>query len=180
MNTLLPVPVEPAISRCGICVRSAARMRPIRSLPSGSVSLEGECENSGDSITSRRAMVSRRALGTSMPTVDLPGMRSIRIDSARSARQRSSARPVMRLYLMPASGLNSNVVTTGPGIDLRDVSRHAEFRAFLLDGARAFFQLALVHLLAALGRAQQAGGRQPVVRLSFGNLWGAALFSAAR
>ncbi len=49
-------------------------------------------------------------------------MRSIRIDSACSARQRSSASPVMRLYLMPASGLNSNVVTTGPGIDLRDAA----------------------------------------------------------
>ena len=37
-------------------------------------------------------------------------------DSAFSARQRSSVRSVMRLYLMPASGLNSKVVTTGPGL----------------------------------------------------------------
>ena len=51
-----------------------------------------------------------------MPTVDLPGMRSIKMDSARSARHKSSARLVMRLYLIPASGLNSNVVTTGPGL----------------------------------------------------------------
>ena len=77
---------------------------------------EGEWENSADSITSRRAIVSRRAFGTSIPTVDLPGMRSIKIDSARKARQRSSASPVMRLYLIPASGLNSKVVTTGPGL----------------------------------------------------------------
>ena len=43
-------------------------------------------------------------------------MRSIRMLSAFSARQRSSVRLVMRLYLIPASGLNSNVVTTGPGL----------------------------------------------------------------
>ena len=43
-------------------------------------------------------------------------MRSMRMDSALVARQRSSARPVTRLYLMPASGRNSKVVTTGPGL----------------------------------------------------------------
>ncbi len=36
-------------------------------------------------------------------------------DSARMASERSSARLVILLYLTPASGLNSNVVTTGPG-----------------------------------------------------------------
>src|SRR5260370_31497669 len=51
-----------------------------------------------------------------MPTVDLPAMRSIRVLSGFSARHRSSVRLVMRLYLMPASGLNSKVVTTGPGL----------------------------------------------------------------
>ncbi len=61
-------------------------------------------------------MTSRRELGTSMPTVGLPGMRSMRIDSACKPRQRSSISVVMRVYLMPASGLNSKVVTTGPGL----------------------------------------------------------------
>ena len=50
-----------------------------------------------------------------MPTVDLPGIRSMSTDSACIARLRSSASPVTLLYLTPASGLNSNVVTTGPG-----------------------------------------------------------------
>ena len=36
-------------------------------------------------------------------------------DSACIARHRSSASPVTLLYFTPASGLNSNVVTTGPG-----------------------------------------------------------------
>src|SRR5882757_9408830 len=42
-------------------------------------------------------------------------MRSISTESAFIARQRSSARPVILAYFTPASGLNSNVVTTGPG-----------------------------------------------------------------
>ena len=42
-------------------------------------------------------------------------MRSISTDSACIARQRSSARLVTLLYFTPASGLNSKVVTTGPG-----------------------------------------------------------------
>jgi hypothetical protein len=69
-----------------------------------------------DSSIWRRLITSRRVFGTSMPTVGLPGMRSIRIDSACRPRHRSSVSVVMRLYLMPASGLNSKVVTTGPGL----------------------------------------------------------------
>ena len=114
--TLLPDPVDPAISRCGMASRAAALMRPLMSLPSGMVRCECDCENSSLSSIWRRAMSSRRVFGTSMPTVGLPGMRSIRMDSACSPRQRSSVRLVMRLYLMPASGLNSKVVTTGPGL----------------------------------------------------------------
>ncbi len=64
---------------------------------------------------SRSEICSRLVFGIWMPTVDLPGMRSIRTDSAFSASDRSSARLVTFAYLTPASGLNSNVVTTGPG-----------------------------------------------------------------
>ena len=91
-------------------------MRPLMSLPIEIVRPECEFWNSSDSMTWRSAMISRRELGTSMPTVGLPGMRSIRMDSACRPRHRSSVRVVMRLYLMPASGLNSKVVTTGPGL----------------------------------------------------------------
>src|SRR5579884_789047 len=50
-----------------------------------------------------------------MPTVGLPGRRSISTDSACNPRHRSSVSVVIRLYFTPASGLYSNVVTTGPG-----------------------------------------------------------------
>ena len=72
----------------------------------------------------------------------------------------------MRLYLMPASGLNSKVVTTGPGIDLRDVAADVEFHALLFDGVGAFLQFVLVHLLAALGVGEQRGRGQLVSGLA--------------
>ena len=114
--TLLPAPVDPAISRCGIDSRAATLMRPLMSLPRHMVRRECESMNSSDSRIWRRLITSRRVFGTSMPTVGLPGMRSIRMDSACRPRHRSSVSVVMRLYLTPASGLNSNVVTTGPGL----------------------------------------------------------------
>ena len=88
--TLLPDPVDPAISKCGIASSEATLMRPLMSLPSGMVRCECDCENSSDSSICLRAISSRRVLGTSTPTVGLPGMRSIRMDLACRPRQRSS------------------------------------------------------------------------------------------
>jgi len=107
MATDLPDPVDPAMSTWGMEPRSAVTMRPLMSLPMARVSRDLALLKVSDSITSRRWMVSRTLLGTWMPTVLLPAMRSIRMLSARMARQRSSARPVTREYLTPASGLNS-------------------------------------------------------------------------
>ena len=50
-----------------------------------------------------------------MPTLERPGSRSMRIDSADSESARSSESPMTWLTLMPAAGRNSYVVTTGPG-----------------------------------------------------------------
>ena len=116
MNTLLPVPVDPAISKCGIAARSVTRMRPCKSRPIASVSLLGRIDELRrlDNFPQRNGLPV--ILGTSIPMVDFPGIRSIKIDSACNARHKSSVSPIIRLYLMPASGLNSNVVTTGPGL----------------------------------------------------------------
>src|SRR5258705_412056 len=113
--TDLPVPVDPAMSRCGIVARSITYGSPWIVFPSASVSFDDERSYASDCSSSRREIASRFGLGIWIPTVDLPGMRSISTDSASIARQRSSARLVILLYFTPASGLNSNVVTTGPG-----------------------------------------------------------------
>ena len=85
------------------------------SLPSASVRYDCDDRKVSVSMISRSAMISRFLFGTSMPTVDDPEIRSMRIDSARSARARSSPRFTTFAYFTPADGLNSNVVTTGPG-----------------------------------------------------------------
>ncbi len=41
--TLLPEPVEPAISRCGIDSSAVTLIRPLMSFPKGIVSRDGEC-----------------------------------------------------------------------------------------------------------------------------------------
>src|SRR5476649_2176393 len=115
MLTDLPAPVDPAISRWGIVARSAMYGSPWIVLPSAIVSLDVDRRYASDSSSSRSEIGSRVALGIWIPTVDLPAMRSISTESAFIARQRSSARPVIFAYFTPASGLNSNVVTTGPG-----------------------------------------------------------------
>ncbi len=113
--TLLPLPVEPPMRRCGIFARSATTGLPSMSLPSASVSRLAASLNTGASMTSRKAMSSRLGFGTSMPTRFLPGMRSMRTFSACSASARSSSMPRMRDSGMPGSGWNSKTVTTGPG-----------------------------------------------------------------
>ncbi len=113
--TDFPAPVAPATSRWGMRARSVTTGSPWMSLPSASDRCDGEAWNVSVSTMSRRVMISRRLFGTSMPTVEEPLMRSMRIDSAFSASARSSPRFTTFAYFTPADGLNSNVVTTGPG-----------------------------------------------------------------
>ncbi len=66
-------------------------------------------------MTSRRCTSCRSLLGTSMPTVFLPGSgATMRTLGTRRAMARSSARPVMRLSRRPASSSTSNWAMTGP------------------------------------------------------------------
>ncbi len=95
-----------------------------------------------------------------MPTVDLPGMRSISTDSACIARHRSSARPVTLLYFTPASGLNSNVVTTGPGWIWTTEPSTENSRHFSSSSRADVHQLALVDLALGLRRIEQRRRRQ--------------------
>src|ERR1700753_910493 len=145
MATDLPEPVEPAISTWGMLARSAVTMRPLMSLPSAMGSRDFDCAKLSHSTTSRSQMVSRSWLGTWMPTVDLPAMRSMRMDSAAMARQRSSAGPGDRAGLTPAAG-DAGVFDAGvgaelegsddgAGVDLGDLAVDAELGALGDEGA---------------------------------------------
>ena len=74
----------------------------------------------------------------------------------------------MRLYLMPASGLNSKVVTTGPGLICTTVAEHVELFELGLDAAGGVLQLLLVVRTAARRLVEQLGGRQVGRALSRG------------
>ena len=114
--TLLPEPVAPATSRCGIAARSATAGRPKMSLPSASGSLDGPSRNSGVERISLSATVSRTWLGISIPIADLPSRgETIRTLGAFIARARSSARLNTLLTLSPGTSSTSNIVMTGPG-----------------------------------------------------------------
>ena len=115
--TLLPEPVAPAMSRCGILARSTAWALPATSRPSANVSVEPDALKSTSSRIRRRATMLKSAFGISMPTALLPGIgASMRRERAARAIARSSARPSIRLTLMSGAGWTSYWVTTGPAL----------------------------------------------------------------
>ena len=114
-QTDLPEPVVPAISRCGIFLRSATMQSPPTFLPRPTEILDFAFWNSLDSRTSRSSTGLDLSLEISMPTAALPGIgASIRRDFALRLRAKSSCRDTMREILTPGAGLTSNRVTVGP------------------------------------------------------------------
>ena len=99
-----------------------------------------------------------------MPTVGLPGMRSIRIDSACKPRHRSSVSVVMRVVLHAGFGLELEGGDHGSGIDLHHRAAHVELLELGLDAGGGFLQLLAVEGAAGGRLAQQSGGRQHVLR----------------
>ena len=106
--TLLPLPVEPAMSRWGMAVRSETTGLPVVSLPRASGSLPLDSTNSEEMRSSRRYTVACSGFGTSTATVPRPGMGpTIRTAAAFMASARSSERLTTWLTLMPGAGSNS-------------------------------------------------------------------------
>jgi hypothetical protein len=115
--TLLPDPVAPAISRCGILARSTALAEPATSRPRAKVSFDSDAVNSTSSRILRRATMLKSLFGISIPTALLPGIgASIRRLRAARAMARSSASASIRLTLMSGAGSTSYWVTTGPAL----------------------------------------------------------------
>ncbi len=123
-HTDLPDPVVPAISRCGMPVRSAAIAFPETSCPrakrSGRFSRRWKASLS---MISRNATSEMSSLGTSIPTKPFPGTGAwTRMRVAAKARARSSARAVIlltrtrvrRSRFSMKSGSTPNWVIVGP------------------------------------------------------------------
>ena len=97
-HTLLPEPVAPATSRCGIAARSTTTGSPPVPLPRmmGSLAFALIFLYSGLSISLPRVTTERLGLGTSMPTRDSPSTGvSIRMLGVLSASDRSFSREMM-------------------------------------------------------------------------------------
>jgi len=135
MNTLLPCLSSRPISSAALA-RAPSRESAVQIPPHRQRQLLRRFMNSGASIISRSAMVCACPFGLSMPIVDLPGMRSIKWIrlAARDTNLRSAR--LIRLYLMPASGLEFEGRNHRPGIDLCHASLNIEFKA-LASIARA-------------------------------------------
>ena len=115
--TLLPEPVAPAMSRCGILARSTAWAVPATSRPRANVSVEPDALKSTSSRIRRRATTLKSLFGISMPTALLPGIgASIRSERAARAIARSSDSASIRLTLTSGAGWTSYWVTTGPAL----------------------------------------------------------------
>ena len=114
MHTLLPEPVAPAISMCGIRVRSPTTELPETSVPIASESSVLSFWKAGVCRISRRVTRLVDLLGTSMPSAGLPGMGAwIRI-AAESASARSFCSAVIFRTGTPTPGWISYWVTEGP------------------------------------------------------------------
>ena len=74
MQTDLPLPVAPAISRCGMSISSQTMGVPVMSLPRATAVGERDSNIRGEVSTSRRYTLLVRSLDTSRPTKEVPGM----------------------------------------------------------------------------------------------------------
>jgi hypothetical protein len=115
MQTDLPEPVAPAISKCGIFARSEMSGLPETSLPRAIGNSALVLTQSSLSMISRMPTGVGCWLGTSTPTAALPGIGArMRTDCARMPRAMFLSRPAIFSTRTPAAGEISYRVMTGP------------------------------------------------------------------
>ncbi len=133
MHTDLPVPVEPAMSRCGIGARSRTMRSPPTSLPMPSMS--GLASGIGPvASTSPRVTVVRCSLGTSMPMSDLPGIGREHAHVGRRQGEREVVRERGHAVDLHALGdLDLEQRDGRPGDPVLDARRDVEGRERRLD-----------------------------------------------
>ena len=132
--TLLPEPVAPAMSRCGIFARSTAWALPATSRPSANVSVEPDALKSTSSRIRRRATMLKSLFGISIPTALLPGIgASIRRVRAASAIARSSDEPLDPADLDVRRRLDLVLGDDRAGVAADDLGRDPEAGELLDD-----------------------------------------------
>ena len=146
--TLLPDPVEPAISRCGMVSSAATRMRPLMSLPSGIVRCECEFWNSSDSSIWRSAI----SFAPRVRHFDADGrLAGNALDQDRFGLQSEAEifGEVGDAAVLDAGfGLEFEGGDHRAGIDLHHVAEHVELFELRLDAAGGVLQFLLVVRIA--------------------------------
>jgi hypothetical protein len=130
---------EPAMSTCGMVARSAVTMRPLMSLPMAMARRLWR----GRTIRTRHVAQPdgfASWLGTWMPTVDLPGMRSMRMDSARHGEAEVVGEAGDARVFDAGFGAELEGGDHGAGVDLHHLAVDAELGALLDQGAGFFAQ----------------------------------------
>ncbi len=152
IQTDFPLPVEPAIKRCGIFVKSATTARPVMSFPRATGTPRRAFLNSSESRTSPSGTSVACAFGTSMPTADFPGIgASMRICVAASAIAISFCKLRIRLTFTPIAGSTSYCVTVGPTVTFVTRTSTPKLRK-VVSRSVAFFSVAAPALADASPR----------------------------
>src|SRR3989338_5547082 len=108
METDLPEPVAPAISRCGILPRLPKWQPPDTLLPKATNSDFSERVNSSAEKSVAKPTMVLVLLGISIPTSDRPGIgASILMGWAAKANDKSFCKAIMRESLTPSAGLKA-------------------------------------------------------------------------
>ena len=124
-QTDLPVPVRPAMSRWGMSARSYDQRPALDVLAEEQRDLAlRPPSRRPPAITSLRRTIGRCSLGTSMPTVFLPGIgATMRTLGTRRASARSSARLVTLLSAQAGFQLDLVLGDDRAGVDADDLDR---------------------------------------------------------
>src|ERR1039457_6034168 len=105
-------------------------------------------------------MVSRSWLGTWMPTVLFPAMRSIKNALGAHGETKVFSKPGHAAVFDPGLGLEFIRSDHRAGVDLNHLPGHVELGAFLYENFGFFAKFVLAHCLWAGARVQQSAGRQ--------------------
>ena len=160
MATLLPAPVDPAISRCGMPARSATTMRPLMSLPEGHrqlrlvahelLRLDVFAQPDDLALAVRHLNADGRFAGHALDQNALGLQRETKIvgevgDAA---------------VFDSGVGLELERSDHRAGIDLRDLAVDVELGIFFGEHLRQNFQFVGIDCLLLIGTLQQAARRQ--------------------
>ena len=174
--TLLPDPVDPAISRCGMDSSAATRIRPLMSLPSGMVRREADCANSSLSSIWRSAITSRLGIGHLDAHGRLAGNALDENGFGLQAEAQIFGQVGDAAVFDAGFGLEFEGGDHRAGVDLHHVSKHVELFELGFDARRRFPSVPVrrKRLRAGISFSNSVEGSENTARNPGGSGWTSA------